>query len=139
MIKIKKITFIIIVLLFITFKGNAEIKDGLYISVGNKAITLSDVVNDLKIILILNNTSYSDEIKDQLREAAIKALVKRNIKKIEIEKYGLTKFSIKDFDYEIERLANRLNMDVDTLKNICISNGLDFNLILELASLSLLF
>ena len=83
MIKIKKIAFIIIVLSFIAFKGNSEIKDGLYISVGNKAITLSDVVNEVKIILILNNTSYSDEIKDQLREAAIKALVKRNITNVD--------------------------------------------------------
>jgi len=138
-IKIKRITFIIIVLSFLTFKGNAEIKDSLYISVGNKAITLSDVVNEVKVILILNNKSYSDEIRDQLREAAVKALVKRSIKKIEIEKYGLTKFSIKDFNYELERLANRLNMDVDTLKNICISNGLDFNLVKSQIEIELLW
>ena len=83
-------------MLSLSFKSNAEIKDSLYISVGNKAITLSDVVNEVKIILILNNQSYSDEIRDQLRAAAVKALIKRNIKKIEIEKYGLSKFSIKD-------------------------------------------
>lgn len=139
MIKIKRITFIIIVMLSLSLKSNAEIKDSLYISVGNKAITLSDVVNEVKIILILNNKSYSDEIRDQLRAAAVKALIKRNIKKIEIEKYGLSKFSIKDFNSEIERLANRLNMDVETLKNICISNGLDFDLVKNQVEIELLW
>ncbi len=126
-------------MLSLSFKSNAEIKDSLYISVGNKAITLSDVVNEVKIILILNNQSYSDEIRDQLRAAAVKALIKRNIKKIEIEKYGLSKFSIKDFNSEIERLANRLNMDVETLKNICISNGLDFDLVKNQVEIELLW
>ena len=38
------------------------IEDGLFITVGNRAITKSDIVNEIKIILILTNESYTDEI-----------------------------------------------------------------------------
>ena len=38
-------------------------------------------------------------------------------------------FNQEDFNNELERLANQINMDVATLKKICISNGLDFIII----------
>ena len=36
-------------------KGNAEISDSLFMTIGNKPITKSDIVNEIKTILILNN------------------------------------------------------------------------------------
>ena len=86
MIKINKIIFVIFTFLFFTTKGNAEIKDSLFATVGNRAITASDVVNEVKLILILNNQSYSEENREQLHKIAISTIVKRNIKKIEINK-----------------------------------------------------
>ena len=86
MIKINKIIFVILTFLFFTTKGNAEIKDSLFATVGNRAITDSDVVNEVKLILILNNQSYSEENREQLHKIAISTIVKRNIKKIEINK-----------------------------------------------------
>ena len=51
MIQLKKI--IIVVLIFLSFftRANAELKDALYATVGNKAITQSDLVNEVKLIL----------------------------------------------------------------------------------------
>ena len=71
MTKTKKIFCIILIILLCPLKANTEIQDGLLFSVGNKAITKSDIVDEVKIILILNNKSYSDEIRDQLRHTAI--------------------------------------------------------------------
>ena len=105
----------------------STIKDGLFLTVGNKAITKLDVVNEIKKILILNNMSYSDEKRDELHQLAIKAIVKRNIKQIEIEKNNFLKFSQKDLDLELNSLAARLNMDLQTLRNVCESNGLAFS------------
>ena len=56
-------------------KGNAEIKDSLFATVGNRAITDSDVVNEVKLILILNNQSYSEENREQLHKIAISTIV----------------------------------------------------------------
>ena len=110
-------------------KIKIPMKDGLFAIVGDRAITNSDIVNEIKIILILNNESYSDDKKDVLQKMAIKSSIERNIKQIEISKLSFLTFKQEDFINEITRLANRINIDVETLKNICASNDLDFKLI----------
>ena len=105
------------------------IKDGLYITVGNRAITKSDIVNEIKIILILNNESYSSDRREQLQKMAVKTTIARTIKEIAIEQNNFLEFSKDDFMNELTRLASRINVDVETLKNICASNDLDFELI----------
>ena len=86
MIKIKKIFFLVLFLLINIEKTNAEISDSLFMTIGNKPITQSDLVDEIKIILILNNESYSDEKKDILHELAVRSTIKRTIKEIKIVK-----------------------------------------------------
>ena len=81
---IKKIFFFILISLTILEKTNAEISDALFMTIGNKAIAQSDVVNEIKILLILNNETYSDDKRDQLQNAAINSIIKRKVKEIEI-------------------------------------------------------
>ena len=129
MIKAKKTFFLILISLICTIKVNANIADALFITVGNKAITKSDIVDEIKIILILNNESYSDDKREKLNKMAIKSTIERNIKQIEIDRIGYLEFSQQDFRNELTRAANRLNIDLDTLKNIFASNELDFSLV----------
>ena len=129
MIKAKKIFFLILISLICTVKVNAKIEDALLITVGDKAITKSDIVDEIKVMLILNNESYSEDKRETLQKMAIQSTVKRNIKQIEIDKKSFLEFSQQDFRNELTRLANRLNIDLDTLKNIFASNELDFSLI----------
>ena len=139
MIKIKKISIIIIIFIISLTQGNAEIKDGLFITVGDRAVTKLDIINEIKIIIILNNMSYSDDKREKLQEMAIKSIIKKNIKKIEISKNDFLKFSQNDLNNELSRLANRINLDVETLKNICITNELDFSIITEQIETELLW
>ena len=60
---------------------------------------------------------------------AVKTTIARTIKEIAIEQNNFLEFSQNDFISELTRLANRINVDVETLKNICASNDLDFALI----------
>ena len=129
MIKIKKIILLILIPLLFVERTNAEISDGIFMSIGDKPITKSDIVNEIKIILILNNESYTDDKKEQLHEVAVKSVVKRNIKLIEIERYNFQRYNEEDFQKELLRLASNLYIDVETLKNICASNDLDFSII----------
>ena len=131
MIKIKKIIFLVLISLICIEKGNAEISDSLFMTIGNKPITQSDIVNEIKLILILNNESYSNEKRDMFHEAAIKSTIKRNIKQIELERNNFFKFNQEDFEKELNRLASNLFVDLETLKNICSSNELDFSIIEE--------
>lgn len=96
-------------------------------TIGDKPITQSDIVDEIKIILILNNESYSNEKRDQLHELAIKSTIKRNIKKIELERNNYFKLSEDDLNKELAKLATNIYIDLDTLKNLCESNELDFS------------
>ena len=89
----KKIFLIILLSFFLIEKANSGISDSLFMTVGNKAITKSDVVNEIKILLILNNESYSDEKREQLQDMAIKSIIKRSIKKSEVERVNFLKFN----------------------------------------------
>ena len=129
MIKIKKIIFLVLLSLICLEKGNTEISDSLFITVGNKPITRSDIVNEIKIRLILNNESYSEDRRDQLQEMAVSTIIKRNIKQIALDRNNFFKFNQEDLEKELIRLANNINVDLDTLKNICTSNELDFSII----------
>ena len=119
---IKKIIFLIIISCFFLEKTNSEIKDSLFMTIGDRAIPQSDIVNEIKLILILNNETYSDEKRDKLQNAAIKSIIKRTVKAIEIDRYDFSQFNKKDLNEELIRLADNIKINVDTLKNIFSSN-----------------
>ena len=120
--KIKYIFFLIFFLLIKLESANTEINDGLFMTIGNKPITKSDIVDEIKIILILNNESYSDEKRDKLHELAVKSTVKRTVKQIELERHDFFRFNQEDLEMELSKLASNIFIDIDTLKNICESN-----------------
>ncbi len=106
-----------------------KISDALFMTVGNKATTKSDIVNEIKIILILNNQSYSAEERDLLQELAVKSIVRRNVKQIALENHNFYQFKQQDLEIELMRLAKNINVDIETLKSICASNDIDFSII----------
>tara|TARA_Y100000590_G_scaffold120219_1_gene137626 strand:- start:3599 stop:4540 length:942 start_codon:yes stop_codon:yes gene_type:complete len=128
-IKIKKIFIISLIFFLGFFKAHAEIKDKLFLTVGNKAITTLDVMNEIKVILILNNMSYDDQKRDELHKMAITSIIKRSVKEIEINKYDFLEYNENDFINELTKLANNINMDLETLKKICNSNELNFSIV----------
>ena len=127
MIKFKKITYIIILSLYFSVGSNAALQDALFATIGNKAITRADIVNEIKAILILNGENFSQENANNLEAAAIKANIQRTLKQIEIEKYETLKFNKADVNNELNRLASKANVDLDTLKNIFAANGIEFS------------
>ena len=131
MIKAKKILFLLLFFLATIEESNTEITDSLFMTIGDKPITKSDLVDEIKIILILNNQSYSDEKRDKLHELAVQSTIKRTVKKIELERNNYFKFSKEDLEKEISTLASNIFVNVDTLKNIFESNEVDFNKIKE--------
>lgn len=131
MIHIKKIFYTIIILTVFLTNSKTEIKDSLFATIGNEAITRSDIINEIKVILILNGKTFKEEDRDRLQESAIKSLVKRTIKEIEIKKYDFLEYNKKDFYDRLEGLASDVDMDVETLKSICAANEIDFSIIVS--------
>ena len=77
----------------------------------------------------MNNKRFSEDERKELQQIAIKSIIKRSIKKIEIERNNYLEFNKQDLKKELLRLANNINIDVDTLKNIFSSNELDFSIL----------
>ena len=136
---IKIIIILAISFVFIANKNNAAIKDSIFATVGEKVITRSDIINEIKILLILNNTAYAEEIKEQLDQSAINSILKRTIKKIEIEKYSALQFNQDDVDVELKKLAKSLNMDLDILKQTLITNEINISILIDQISTDLLW
>ena len=137
--KFKKKVFIIVFAFFLITESKAVIKDKIFATVGDKVITKSDVINEIKTILIINDQAYNDSIKEKLDNAAIQSLTNRLIKKIEIEKYPNLKFEKEDVFKEIENYASNVNMDIDTFKQVFITNEIDFSLVIERIETDLLW
>ena len=73
--------------------------------------------------------SYSEENQQELQRMAVQAVIKRNIKQIEIDKKNFLKFNQNDLSYNLERLAKNAGMGLEAFKDVCESNGLDFSVI----------
>jgi len=138
-IKLQKKIFILIFAFFLTAESKAAIIDKIFATVGDKVITRSDVINEIKTILILNNQIYTEDIKEKLDNAAVQSLTNRLIKKIEIEKYPNLRFKKEDVFEEIKNYASNLNMDVDSFKQIFVTNEINFSLVVERIETDLLW
>ena len=139
MINMNKIILIIFITFFCFVKSNAKIEDSLFATVGNKAITQSDIVKEIKIILILTGQSFSEEKRDELQKAAIKSSIRRAVKQIEVEKYPSLQISEVDLNNKLIDLAINLNMDLDSLKGIFLANTIDFSNVVEQVKTELLW
>lgn len=128
---LKKITLLIIIFLFASSNLHGEIKDGLFATVGNKAITESDIVKEIKTILILSDQPYSIEKREVLQSVAVRETVKRNIKKIEIAKYNNISYNEADLSRELIFIAEKANADIETLKIKFSQNGINFSDVIE--------
>ena len=139
MINIKKLIIFFIVATLSISECFSKIEDSIYVTVGTKAITHSDIVNEIKIILILNGQTYSEEQQGTLEKAALKSVIKREIKKIELEKFKDLKFNPVDLDNELNKLAENLNIDLSTLKDAFIANEINYAQIVEQMKTELLW
>ena len=62
-----------------------------------------------------------------------------NSHSLAIEKNDLLRFDKKDLINELEKMATKINVDLETFKNICSSNELDFSLIEDQVKTELLW
>jgi len=138
-IKITKKFLLLIVLLSFSTESNSVIKDSLFATIGDKAITKSDIINEVKTILILSGETFSKDNREILRTAAIQSTIKRTIKEIEIEKYGLTDFDVVELNIQIKELAKNLNMELTTLKSIFEANAIDFDSVVKQIKIELMW
>ena len=118
-------------MLFCSAKAHAVIEDALFATVGNRAITHSDIIREMKFMLISTGQDFSEEQRTALEQAAVNLTIKRVIKEIEISKYEGLSFNEQDVQKELQKMANHAKMDMDTFRNTFVANNIDFSYVTE--------
>ena len=134
-----KIVAILILLCLNFTKSQATVSDSLFATIGNKALTKFDILKELKLILITNGQSFSEDRRAQLETAAVNSAIKNTIKKIEIEKYKDLTYKKEDLNNELIRIASNLNMDGDLLRSTLLANEIEFSYLKEQIQTELLW
>ena len=75
MINIKKKILALIILCVSLTSAKTEIKDSIFATIGNTAVTTSDIVSEIKIILLLNGKTFTEDARDELQSSAIKSII----------------------------------------------------------------
>ena len=113
-----------------------EKNNSVIITVGNYPITSLDLVKEIKFIAILSNIKINENNKKELKDIAIQSLVKRGIKKNEIERLKIEKYNSKDLNNQISNIAKKLGLDKEGLKNFLQQNNLEYKDLVKILKLT---
>tara|TARA_B110000967_G_C18899823_1_gene573873 strand:+ start:4309 stop:4953 length:645 start_codon:yes stop_codon:yes gene_type:complete len=109
----------------------SKIDNKIIVKVGHTLITSVDIQNEIVVNLILNKQEITQENINNSKNFAIRNLINKKIKRIEINKYEITDYNKKDLNNYIEKISKSLNTDKSGLKKIFIENNLDYNSLVE--------
>ena len=131
--KIQKlpILFLLLITNFIVSELNSQINNVISIKVGNNIITSVDIQNAIITNLIINNIEINQENINKNKNYAVKILINNIIRQVEVKKYKIEDYNKKDLKAYIDGVAKQLSTDVQGLKQLFDSNGIDYNLFVE--------
>jgi len=109
----------------------SKIDNKIIVKVGHTLITSVDIQNEIVVNLILNKQEITQENINNNKNFAIRNLINKKIKRIEINKYEITDYNKKDLNNYIEKISKSLNTDKSGLKKIFVENNLDYNSLVE--------
>ena len=125
--KIKKTIFIFLFAIFFLQGKTLAITNSIIGTIDNKPLTSVDLVNEMKMLLIINGQTFTEEKRPEIQSAAINSITNRLIKEIEIEKYNFNEFNSVDREKKINDIANRLGKNKKELMNAFEANQVNFS------------
>ena len=121
-----KILIIFIIFIKCTY-SSAAIKNNIIIKVGNEIITSVDVENEIRTILLLSGKTLSQENINYAKNEAIKSLMRKKIKKGEVEKYKVEAFDRNKLNEYLLSVSNQFNLPLVGLKKFLNENNVNYN------------
>ncbi len=107
---------IIFFLFFYTQTLFSQTNNSIIITVGNYPITSLDLTKEIKFIGILSKIQINQSNKEEIKNLAVQSLIKRTIKKNEIERLKITQYNKLDLDRQISALAQGLGLNKEGFK-----------------------
>ncbi len=125
----KKLPIFFFIIVFFLLQNkivHSQINNKIIISVGDYPITTIDLLKEIKLIAILSDTDINQNNREQIKELAVKSLIKRNIKESEIKRRNIYKYNKKQLNILILNTSKKLGVDQQGLKQILEKNNLNY-------------
>ena len=116
---------------FFFYELRSQINNIIVVKVGNSLITSIDIQNEIITNLLINKQEITQENIDNNKNYAIKNLIKKSIKRNEINKYDITDYNKKDLQNYINQIAKIFNTNINGLKKIFFNSGISYDLFVE--------
>ncbi len=137
--KFIKILFFIQFILLSFSTLEAKVNNIIVAKVENEIITAYDLENEIKTILVLANKPLTQENINEVKNFAMKSLIRKLIKKSEVERYNVTKYSEKDLNGYILQISKGLGTNSSGLKKIFKENEINYDVLVEKFKIELLW
>ena len=131
--------FYILIYNFIFLNLQAKIINNIIVKVGGGIITSIDIENEIMTNLILNKEEISQQNIDKIKNASVKKLINRLIKKGEIDKFNIKEYDKNDLQKYIEFISKSLNLPSNELKNFFGQKNINYDTFLENHKIELLW
>ena len=116
---------------FFFYELRSQINNIIVVKVGNSLITSIDIENEIITNLLINKQEITQENIDNNKNYAIKNLIKKSIKRNEINKHDIKNYNKKDLQNYINRISKIFNTNINGLKKIFINSGISYALFIE--------
>ena len=117
---------VIFFLLLSSEKLVCETNNSIIITVGNHPVTRLDLIKEIKFLAVLSKININKENKEQIKDLAIQSLVKRAIKKNEIERLKITEYNSKDLNKQISNISKSFGLSNEELKMFLKQKNLEY-------------
>ncbi|MDA1197654.1 MAG: hypothetical protein O3B80_01050 [Proteobacteria bacterium] len=131
--------FYILIYNFIFLNLQAKIINNIIVKVGGGIITSIDIENEIMTNLILNKEEISQQNIDKIKNASVKKLINKLIKKGEIDKFNIKEYDKNDLQKYIEFVSKSLNLPSNELKNFFEQKNINYDTFLENHKIELLW
>ena len=123
--KIIKASLILFLLFINTIYAESKIEHKIAVIVNEELITSYDIIQRMKLSAILQGININESNNQLLINNTVDELIHEKLKKEKIKEYEIT-FTEKEYlEFETNFLL-RLNLDKTSLKNLLISNNINF-------------
>ena len=121
-----------IILLIIFFNIQTDVmaitKNKIIARVDNQIISSYELKNKVKTILFLANQNFNQENVNLVKQKALSQLIDYKLKKNQVVKFEIQLNNKNQINNHLNSLSSKYKTDIEGIKNIFRSNGLDFEI-----------
>ena len=126
-----RLGILIFTIFLISLDLKSEIRNKIIIKVGNSLITSIDIQNEIITNLVISKKEINQKNINDGKQFAIKSLINKEIKNIEINKYKIENFDNEELQKYIIKTANNFSTNKEGLKKIFLDYKINYDSFIE--------